>query len=62
MLVASHEYDLRAAKKRGWQTALVLRPERKIKKLKRTAIHSFEFDYVVTDFNELADRLLTSQY
>lgn len=61
MLVASHEYDLRAAKLRGWKTAFVLRPERKIKKTQLQGNPEVEFDFMVKNFGELADLMLTRQ-
>lgn len=60
MLVASHEYDLRAAKLRGWKTAFVLRPERKVKKTQLQGNPEVEFDFVVKNFGELADLILSN--
>ncbi len=55
LLVASHPYDLRAAKALGWKTALVIRPGESegytLKQAKR------EFDFAVLDFVELSKQL-----
>lgn len=58
MLVASHEYDLRAARKRGWKTAFVIRSDKRIRETCASDRSDREFDFVVNNFNELADLIL----
>jgi 2-haloacid dehalogenase len=52
LMVASHLYDLRAAKAEGFRTAYVQRPGEDGDPTKKDHL-----DYVVHDFKELADRL-----
>lgn len=52
LMVASHLYDLRAAKAEGFKTAYVQRPGED-----GDPTNEDHFDYVVRDFEELADRL-----
>ena len=58
MMVAAHPIDLRAAAKVGYRTALVLRPlERGPKRGLYFKPDPGEFDLLVNDFGELAQRL-----
>ena len=55
LLVAAHPYDLRAAKRQGWRTALVIRPGETDDIDPRVAER--EFDVVAKDFLDLDRRL-----
>jgi 2-haloacid dehalogenase len=57
MLVASHEYDLQAAKKLGWKTAFIMRDNESL--LSRIHLFSkkFQYDYVAISFTDLAEQL-----
>ncbi|HEX5486545.1 MAG TPA: haloacid dehalogenase type II [Limnobacter sp.] len=57
MLVASHPSDLRAARAQGLKTAYVTRPLEMGAGSKMPDVQSGEFDWVVSDFNDLADRI-----
>ena len=58
MMVAAHPIDLRAAAKVGYRTALVLRPlERGPDRGLAFTPDPKEFDLIVNDFLDLADRL-----
>ena len=57
LLVASHKYDLEAAKKCGFKTAYIFRPL-EFKELTEDQIaHEHEFDFILTDLSELTDLL-----
>lgn len=57
MMVASHKYDLRAARALGFRTAFVLRPLEYGDPALADLTPDPEFDLTVTDFADLADRL-----
>ncbi len=60
MLVAAHKSDLRAAAQCGLQTALVLRPLEYGRNRHPDPGPDASFDYNATDFNDLADQLLSA--
>ncbi|MBD8507419.1 haloacid dehalogenase type II [Hoyosella sp. G463] len=55
MMVASHKYDLRAARSLGFRTALVARPDEHGPGAEVDVAPEDEFDANVTGFGELAD-------
>lgn len=57
MLVASHPSDLRAARAQGLKTAYVMRPLEMGEGSKMPDAKPDEFDWIVNDFNDLADRI-----
>ncbi len=57
MMVAAHNSDLEAAQKFGLKTAFVPRPTEYGPLQKYDFGPTGNWDYVVTDFNDLADKL-----
>jgi 2-haloacid dehalogenase len=57
MLVASHEYDLQAALKRGWKTAFIMRVDESLLSRKQFFMKKSQYDYVAKSFTDLAEQL-----
>lgn len=57
MMVAAHDYDLRAARSRGFKTAFVSRPREHGEKAPAPAAAPRDYDVVAADFCALADAL-----
>jgi 2-haloacid dehalogenase len=57
MLVASHEYDLQAALKRGWKTAFIMRVDESLLSRKQFFTKKSQYDYVAKSFTDLAEQL-----
>jgi 2-haloacid dehalogenase len=59
MLVAAHNYDLQAARKSGFRTAFVARPSEYGPRQSRDFSAESDWDYVASDFEDLAGQLET---
>ena len=57
LMVAAHNDDLQAAKKEGMKTAFVLRPKEHGDKQSTDLKPSQDWDFIVDNFHELADKL-----
>lgn len=57
MLVASHEYDLQAAKKLGWKTAFIIRDDESLLSRLQFLSKKLRYDFVASSFTDLAEQL-----